>query len=306
MPSQDFETFSPQVLPDGWVEAWCWEGGVSRLSEEWLAQESPLEIRIDGKPWSVSLRTPGEDPDLILGLLFAEGLIRNAAECRSLTPLPGSGAAEIWQVELRRDPEEMASSGAGVAQQPIGARSPEPHRTLPGTSSCGLCGKTAWEEAVPPESGVRETRLTVEALFSGFAAMRRSQGQFERTGGTHAAAAMDAEGRVLAFAEDIGRHNAVDKVVGRLLAEGTLPQAAALLASGRLSYEITAKVYRAGIPVLAGVSAPSSLAVASAEAFGLTLLGFCRGTRATAYAGSQRLRGFPNPPILSTFPGDLP
>jgi FdhD protein len=315
----------PSVEPVGWVEAWKWNQGEGGFSQESLALESPLEIRLEGKPFTLSLRSPGDDPDLILGLLFAEGVIEAASDCLSLSPVVGSSAAEIWNVVLkpglsaqyfqaqrRKDQNPIATesnrmelnrmdlnlkhSEFSKTNSNANSNSEEgelrDRRAFASTSSCGLCGKTAWEDAVAPARGLRSSSLSLKMLFQGYARMEKAQGEFERTGGTHAAAALDAAGRLLAFAEDIGRHNAVDKVVGRLLSEGRLESSVALLASGRLSYEITAKAYRAGFPLLAGVSAPSSLAVASAQAFGLTLLGFCREPRATIYSGVERLPEF--------------
>jgi FdhD protein len=231
-----------------------------------VAVEEPLEIRVDGEPLSVTMRTPGSDEELALGFLFGEGLIDGP---RRVGPTDDFAANAI-EVEgpLLRDP------GA---------------RRFYTTSSCGVCGKGALEEvavtSAPLGPGPRVPRALLAALPD-----RLLQPGFERTGGLHATGLFDAAGELLVAREDVGRHNAMDKVVGRALLDGLVPLADRVLCvSGRLSFELVQKAAVAGAPILVGVGAPSSLAVELAADRGMTLAGFTRGGRTNVYTGPERV-----------------
>jgi FdhD protein len=231
-----------------------------------VAVEEPLEIRVDGRALAITMRTPGHDEELALGFLYGEGLIDGPRRAGLTDDL----AANIVEVDgpLLRDP------GA---------------RRFYTTSSCGVCGKGALEEVavqcpiVAP--GPVVSRELLAALPDGLA-----QPGFALTGGLHATGLFDAGGELLFAREDVGRHNAMDKVVGRALLDGLLPLTGRLLCvSGRLSFELVQKAAVAGAPVLVGVGAPSSLAVALAEDRGLTLCGFARRGKVNVYTGVQRV-----------------
>ncbi len=232
-----------------------------------VAVEEPLEIRIDGKALLVTMRTPGEDEELALGFLYGEGLIREARPAGPTEDL----AANIVDVKgpLERDPGE---------------------RSFYTTSSCGVCGKGALEEvavhAAPAAPGPEIAREVLAALPE-----RLAQPGFERTGGLHATGLFDAAGELVLAREDVGRHNAMDKVVGRALLDGRLPlHGRVLCVSGRLSFELVQKAAVAGAPVLVGVGAPSSLAIDLSREQGMTLCGFARGGSVNVYAGVERVR----------------
>jgi FdhD protein len=235
--------------------------------EDQVAIEEPLEIRVDGEPLAVTMRTPGHDDELALGFLYSEGLID---EVRAAEPT-ADFAANVIEVTgpLRRDPGR---------------------RRFYTTSSCGVCGKGALEEVAvdspPLPDGPVVPRHLLAALPSGL-----EQPGHRRTGGLHATGLFDRTGQPLLAREDVGRHNAMDKVIGRALIEGWLPLGERLLCvSGRLSFELVQKAAVAGAPILVGVGAPSSLAVALAEDRGMTLCGFARGTRVNVYTHPERIQ----------------
>jgi FdhD protein len=233
-----------------------------------VAIEEPLEIRVDGEPLSVTMRTPGHDEELALGFLFGEGLIETPRRAGLTADL----AANTIEVEgpLLRDPGG---------------------RRFYTTSSCGVCGKGALEEvAVASEPAPPGPRVARELLAD--LPNRLLQPGFERTGGLHATGLFDASGELLLAREDVGRHNAMDKVVGAALRAGMLPLHGRLLCvSGRLSFELVQKAAVAGAPVLVGVGAPSSLAIELSADRGMTLLGFARRGGANVYTGAERVRG---------------
>jgi FdhD protein len=255
--------------------------------EDALAVEEPLEIRVDGETVAVTMRTPGQDADLALGFLFAEGIIAGAADV-------GSAA------HCGRPGEE--GYGNVVDVRSAGGRPIDVERVLEGrrwsatTSACGVCGRRSIEGLLERCGRVEaETRLA-EALVHGCVErLRDAQPIFARTGGLHAAGLFAADGALLSSAEDVGRHNAVDKAVGALLRRGLAGPGAngsgpALLAvSGRASFEIVQKAAAARVPLVASVSAPSSLAVDLAGKTGIALLGFVREGRLNAYANAWRL-----------------
>lgn len=231
-----------------------------------IAVEEPLEIRVDGSPLAVTMRTPGHDEELALGFLYGEGLLDRAAEVGPTADF----AANVVEVRgpLRREPAD---------------------RRFYTTSSCGVCGKGALEEvavhAPPLPPGPALERALLAALPE-----RLSQPAFDRTGGTHATGLFTAEGELVVAREDVGRHNAMDKVIGRMLLDGGLPLADRVLCvSGRLSFELVQKAAVAGCPFLVGVGAPTSLAVRLAEDRSLTLCGFARDGRVNVYARPERV-----------------
>jgi FdhD protein len=235
--------------------------------EDAVAIEEPLEIRVDGSALAVTMRTPGADEELALGFLFTEGLI--GSEPRAAGPTRDF-AGNVVEVAgpLRRDP------GA---------------RRFYTTSSCGVCGKGALEEVAvwspPLAPGPVVARSLLAALPD-----RLVQPGFERTGGLHATGLFDGRGNLLCAREDVGRHNAMDKVIGRALLDGALPLGERLLCvSGRLSFELVQKAAVAGAPLLVGVGAPSSLAISLAEDRGMTLCGFARRGRVNVYAHPERV-----------------
>lgn len=256
------------------IEAKRIESGFVETTREWVAEEGPLQILVNGIPFTVTLRTPGEDRKLVLGLLCAEGLMESLEDIVSIREELPAGGAQVWSVTLKKPVAEGKLS----------------NRSLASTSSCGLCGKTQWEpQAVKSKSAPYVGDFALTSLPRCFQEMNARQELFGRTGGCHAAAVFSRDGRMLAFGEDVGRHNAVDKTVGEMLEQGNISEAYLLCVSGRVSFEIGSKAARAGISVLAAVSAPSSLAIEYCRDAGITLLGFCRGRRATAYSHGERL-----------------
>ena len=254
-----------------------WNEGRLLPHSDALAAEEPLEIRIGSAPLTVTMRTPGHDEELAAGFLLTEGLIESAAQIAALTPYvtSASGKSNGVEVGLRDcefDPGQM-------------------QRNFFAASSCGICGKASIEAI--RLRGLRgpnpDFRFDPELLCTLPDKLRAAQAVFSHTGGLHAAALFDVQGNLIVLREDIGRHNAVDKVVGWALLRGLVPLSAhILLVSGRGGFEIVQKALSAGIPVLASVSAPSSLAVQLARELGLTLAGFLRGRRFVLYAGASR------------------
>jgi FdhD protein len=232
-----------------------------------VAVEEPLEIRVDGSPLAVTMRTPGHDEELALGFLHGEGLIDGPREAGPTEDF----AANIVEVAgpLSRDP------GA---------------RRFYTTSSCGVCGKGALEEVAVHAPALAPGPIVDRALLAALPERLR-QPAFERTGGLHATGLFDSDGALLLLREDVGRHNAMDKVIGRALLDGLVPLRNSILCvSGRLAFELVQKAALAGAPILVGVGAPTSLAVALAADRGLTLAGFARGDRVNVYSGAERVR----------------
>jgi FdhD protein len=250
-----------------------------------LATEEPLGIRVGGQAVTLTMRTPGDDIDLSAGFLVSEGIVRSAADIAEIRICTAGscghgdhdGAGNIADVELR--------PGIAVA--------PALRRNFMTSSACGVCGKASIGElAVLPSFDLTADRAQVPAaVLAGLPQqLRAAQRVFSSTGGLHAAGLFDARGALLCVREDVGRHNAVDKVVGWALREARLPLAGCvLLVSGRASFELVQKAVLAGIPVLAAVSAPSSLAAELADEAGLTLVGFLRGSSMNVYTGPHRI-----------------
>ncbi|MGX2993640.1 formate dehydrogenase accessory sulfurtransferase FdhD [Streptomyces sp. JNUCC 64] len=259
------------------------DGRVDRRPDTLVAEE-PLEIRLNGRPLAITMRTPGDDFALAVGFLVSEGVLASAAELRSVAYCAGAtsdGGNTYNVVDVR------LADGVPVPDISL-------ERNVYTTSSCGLCGKasldavrtrTRWAIADEPP-----LRLSAGLLSELPDRLRAAQRVFDRTGGLHAAALFDGDGELLDVREDVGRHNAVDKVIGRALREGRLPLSRhVLLVSGRASFELAQKSVMAGLPVLAAVSAPSSLAVDLADEAGLTLVGFLRGSSMNVYAHEHRI-----------------
>ncbi len=259
------------------------EATVSRR-EDVLAVEEPLEIRVGGTSLSITMRTPGHDFDLAAGFLISEGIVAHATDVAAIRYCAGvnddgENTFNVLDVTL----------GAGVA-----APDPSLERNFYMTSSCGLCGKASIDAVrTASHHPVADDDLAIDAnLLATFPdRLRAGQEVFDKTGGLHAAALFDGRtGEMLVLREDVGRHNAVDKVIGWAHGEGLLPLAGTVLqVSGRASFELTQKASMAGIPVLAAVSAPSSLAIDLAGELGLTVVGFMRGRSMVVYAGEQRV-----------------
>ncbi|MCX7520882.1 formate dehydrogenase accessory sulfurtransferase FdhD [Microbacterium sp. STN6] len=258
-------------------------GERTSVREDVLAVEEPLEIRVGGKPLSITMRTPGHDIELAAGFLVSEGVISRPDEFATGRYCAGASADgntyNVLDITL----------ASGVAPPAASL-----DRAFYTTSSCGLCGKASID-AVRSTSAydVHDDPLTIDAAtLAGFPGLLRAgQEVFEKTGGLHAAALFDGcSGELLVLREDVGRHNAVDKVVGWALNAGRLPgRGLVLMVSGRAGFELTQKASMAGIPMLAAVSAPSSLAAELADEVGMTLVGFLRGDSMVVYAGRERV-----------------
>ncbi|MFD6611626.1 formate dehydrogenase accessory sulfurtransferase FdhD [Micromonospora chalcea] len=257
--------------------------------QDTLAAEEPLEIRVGAagpgrrRPLAVTMRTPGDDLDLAIGFLLTEGLIRSAADVHTAQLCAGAETPNTYNVV-----DVVLTPGV---PEPV----TDPSRNFYTTSSCGVCGKASIESVrTRSRFAVRDDPLTVtaELLAALPDRLRAAQRAFDRTGGLHAAGLFTADGEMVVLREDVGRHNAVDKVIGWATREGRLPLAGhVLLVSGRASFELTQKAWMAGVPLLAAVSAPSTLAVELAEEAGMTLVGFLRGPTMNVYTGAARIGG---------------
>ena len=265
-------------------------GGVQRAQADNVAVEEPLEIRLGystpqgraTRSVSITMRTPGNDRELAAGFLFTEAIIGDANDIACIEtcgpPAPDSGNHNVIRVELRGD----VDVDLGRLQ-----------RHFYTTSSCGVCGKTSLDALKvlgqqPRAPDVPTFRESTLLAMPG--KLRTAQKTFDKTGGLHAAGAFDTAGKLHVVMEDVGRHNAVDKVVGRLLLDNKLPASdLGMMVSGRASFELMQKTLVAGMPLLAAVSAPSSLAVELAQEFSMTLVGFLRDNSFNIYAGESRL-----------------
>jgi FdhD protein len=262
---------------------------VRRRARDSVATEEPLEIRIAGvggspMPVAVTMRTPGADFELAAGFLYGEGVLDDPADLVRI-----GYCVDADRAAQQRYNVVTAHLAHGVADATAGVQ-----RNFYTTSSCGVCGKASIEAVLALPSASVSCALSVPAstLLDLPTRLRGAQPLFDRTGGMHAAALFDAEGHLLRVREDVGRHNAMDKLVGASLLAGELPLSERIvLVSGRLSFELVQKAARAGVGLLAGVSAPSSLAVELAERVGMTLVGFVRGDSLNVYSGGHRIRG---------------
>jgi FdhD protein len=263
-----------------------WKDGEWHEADDQLAAEEPLQLSLNGAPLSIVMRTPGHDLELGLGLLLAERVI--------------TGLDLVERVRISAEAGEPAPPGLSVSADLIESNQVDfylrearrmPQRSFMQSSACGVCGATT-VESLALDFPVLPSGPTVPAeLLPGLAVrLREQQRIFDQTGGLHAAGLFTTEGELVLLREDIGRHNAVDKVVGRALLDGLVPLNSYLLAvSGRGGYEIIQKAVAAGIPLVAAVGAPSSLAVQTAQRFGLTLVGFLREGRFNIYSSPERI-----------------
>jgi FdhD protein len=251
-----------------------WKDGRVHSFQDCLVSEEPLEIRVNGEPFTVTMRTPGHDLELAAGLLFTEGVIQSGCEITSVLPVSGKNTITV------------GVENAAVIY--------EFKRILAATPSCGVCGKTSIESIRRRGIARPATNLVLaaETLCSLPEKLKSNQPVFGKTGGLHAAALFDNDGQLIVLREDIGRHNAVDKVIGWAMQQKKIPLSDyAMMVSGRGGFEIVQKVLAAGVPVLASVSAPSGLAVQLAREFGMTLVGFLRGRRFVIYSAPSRITG---------------
>lgn len=262
-----------RITPDG-----------TRHRPDTLAVEEPLEIRLGGRSLTVTMRTPGNDIDLVHGFLLAEGIIGSVQDVSVIRYCDGvdddgANTYNVLDVELGPDVPDPGTRG---------------RREFLTTSACGVCGKASLDE-VATRSRFTLSDSTIEVTAAALSSMpptlRRGQRVFEATGGLHAAGLFTTDGALLALREDVGRHNAVDKVVGWALTGRRIPLSdAVLIVSGRASFELVQKAAVAGIPLLGAVSAPSSLAVDLARDQGMTLVGFLRGESMNVYTGEHRIK----------------
>jgi len=266
------------TIPTRHYEAKKFENHSAINISDALTVEEALQININGKPFTVTMRTPGNDASLIRGLLHTEGILKNSNYSPKLIFNTKNNKGIITVVELVIPKDQL---GDGYSNS----------RSLLSVSSCGICGRTELDDLSSMGKSLdNSTKIEVSSLHILFEKMNIQQSDFLQSGGTHAAAAFSLQGELLCIMEDIGRHNAVDKVIGTLILSKKLHSAAILTVSGRVSYEIIIKCFKAKIPFLAAVSAPSSLAVDYAKELGITLFAFCRDGRATCYSHPQRTR----------------
>ncbi|MCH7232818.1 formate dehydrogenase accessory sulfurtransferase FdhD [Glycomyces sp. L485] len=258
-------------------------GGERSTRVETLVVEEPLELRVGGESLMVTMRTPGDDFDLAAGFLVSEGVVTEAGDLSTMRFCAGADENGEQTYNLLD-----IVLGSGVAPPTAAAK-----RETTTTSACGVCGKTALDDVLTESFWSVEDdplQISADTLAALPERLRAAQKLFDRTGGLHAAGLFTAEGELLASREDVGRHNAVDKVIGWALRQNLLPlRGTVLMVSGRASFELVQKAVMAGIPALAAVSAPSSLAVDLAAETGLTLAGFLRGDTVNLYARDDRV-----------------
>src|SRR5437899_2354781 len=273
----------PQAPP---VQIARWRAGDWRDDSDQVAAEEPLQLSLDGKPLSIVMRTPGNDLELALGLLWAEQVIRSLDDVARVR-ISAEAQENEPNVAVANDLVESNQVDVHL-RGPAGRR---PERSFLASSACGVCGATTVESLALDFSPLAEGPVVDGRILTTLGpTLREQQRLFESTGGLHAAGLFDTAGALELLREDVGRHNAVDKVVGRSLLDGRIPLRRSILAvSGRAGYEVVQKAVAAGIPVLAAVGAPSSLAVATAERFGMTLVGFLRDDQFNVYSGAERI-----------------
>lgn len=263
------------------------ERGSAKVRNDKLTTEEPLEIRLAAgggrQTVTVTMRTPGADFELAAGLLYAEGVVRDRGEIDRLE----------YCVDDDLDPTQRYNIVTAHLRPRAGRDLSSLGRAMISSSACGVCGKATLDQIEPRICVVPPAEFTVasEVIFGLPEQLRTRQSVFAQTGGLHAAALFDRTGHLIAAREDIGRHNAVDKLIGRALLDGRTPLSDSIvMVSGRVGFEIAQKAAAAGVPILAAVSAPSSLAVDLAGRFGMTLIGFLRGERFNIYAHPRRVQ----------------
>lgn len=249
----------------------------SSSEDDWVASEAPLEVRIGGKPTTVLMRTPGNDEELVRGFLFSEGIVTSAADIVSVAPLKFNGTS-------------VGGSVVGVELAP-GRKGRTVERSFYSNASCGVCGKKTIA-SLEVKGAIAKSRLRIRrSVLEGLPdQLRQAQTTFAKTGGVHASGLFTPEGKLIVLREDVGRHNALDKIIGWSMSAGMLPLGDyVLLVSGRVSYEIVQKAVVAGIPFIGAVGAPSSLAVDLADQFKLTLAGFLKHGSLNIYSNPERI-----------------
>ncbi|HYE31110.1 MAG TPA: formate dehydrogenase accessory sulfurtransferase FdhD [Methylomirabilota bacterium] len=261
-------------------EVRTWEQGVCRNPrQDFVTREEPLEIRVRGQSVAITMRTPGDDDELAAGFLFTEGVVKHRSDIRDIaycttaeTDARGNILNVFLSTDAQFDPARLS-------------------RHVFANSSCGICGKASLEAVHQQFPRIRGTATVTPAMLCKLpGALRDAQQSFAETGGLHGAGLFSLTGELLIAREDVGRHNAVDKVIGAAFLKNQLPlRDAVMLVSGRVSFEIAQKTLAAGIPILAAVSAPSSLAIELAEESGQSLIGFLRGERFNVYTHPQRV-----------------
>jgi FdhD protein len=262
------------------VELVRWQGAAAAAGRDLVAREEPLEIQLRGVSLAVVMRTPGHDDELVRGFLVSERVVAHAADI-----------AAIRHCAVVPDPDAEDNVVAVTLREGVRVDFEALRRNLFANASCGVCGKATIDNALAVAPPLDDTARFSAAFFADLGGqLAAGQTVFARTGGLHAAALFTAHGELLVVREDVGRHNAVDKVIGWALARDRVPLAGhVLMVSGRISFEIAQKALAARIPVIAAVSAPSSLAVDLAERAGLTLVAFLRGDRFNVYGARERV-----------------
>lgn len=250
------------------------KGSVTKVTDA-LSVEAPLQITINGESFTVVMQTPGNEIELATGLLYAENVITNFSNVQ-------------WEVE--KDDNGIINNILITVDETQLQDGYMSSRSLLSVSSCGICGKKELGELLPQEEALKQNvSISNDLLMKMFQTMKSNQKAFNITGGCHGIAAFNKEGEMLCLREDIGRHNALDKVVGSLIINDQLSEAKIVTFSGRTSYEMVSKAFRAKIPIISAVSAPSSLAIDFAKEYGMTLIGFTRENKATCYSGIERI-----------------
>ncbi|HJW29607.1 MAG TPA: formate dehydrogenase accessory sulfurtransferase FdhD, partial [Saprospiraceae bacterium] len=254
-----------------------------------LAIEVGLAVSINETPYTVTMQTPGYEKDLVTGLLYAENIYRELNQPLLMATSSIDEEGFITGIDVTIPPELIRKDFAGT-------------RNVISASSCGLCGKTALDECDEPLVNQAD-QMDPEVIGLMFDRMSEMQKSFQLSGGTHAAGIFSLDGNLISIREDIGRHNAVDKAIGDLLRRQLIHEAKCLTVSGRVSFEIVSKAWAAGIPFLASVSAPSSMAVEYAEKAGMALMAFCRNHKLTVYSNPGRIN---NPKVESAMASNQP
>ncbi len=245
-----------------------------------LSVEAPLQVSINSEPFTITMRTPGHDRELARGLVHTEAVIREDMDDVRYHESVNADTGYVDTIDLN-------------VREACILKDFTDNRSLLSNSSCGICGKRDWVDLDmhgDPILYPASTPLNITLLPSMMKQMAEKQEGFEHSGGCHCAASFTTEGNLLTAFEDVGRHNAIDKVIGSLLLDGRLEDAACLVVSGRVSFEIVSKAYRGRIPIIIAVSAPSSMAVDTADMLGMTIIAFCRGERATVYSNISNVR----------------